>query len=923
MPRVLTCAISFCSAILLAQAAPTISVSGGMQVGTATIPLVFTWNSTLPIQGSGWTPGESVAISLQGPLNMPGVAATTLALGNVSAGSGGTFSASPAIPYDQGVIGAAARIPRPGLYALQATGTTSGAVTSAYRINLAPAAYTGAGGIDWSHERGTRPGVLPGAFAVYSPERSDPEWISVWDNRPVEIYATVSGAVSDPGEQRARISFEDDPLAHYAHDLNAFLDPDPGYRWTLGTSNYFLNPSESAEETGRIELEWETLNAGNTQTYGSGKIGVPVWANPTLGDRVYGVGRWVLDAGHPEIGDRTEIHPARLLATMRQRPALSNGVAASQVDIYVSGHGGGANMYPSGMDALLSQGGWGGGRMRDVLSATDQQTYFQPGPLSASQLPLVNLLLIAATGAALSNPIFPTAGPSAFPWGTLAPEEQPVNDMDYDFDVPLPAPPASASSVRVEVVTHAEHTTAVTEAITYPAANGALPTAAHVHLPYRGADNGIYARTLKFAWNTAAAPQHQFRVHLNSVTVKALPGEWHLWSDVSGQWTNLSSVAPALLQSTQGQTIATAGAQFDVYLKSSDSLRVLVQGYAAQCVDRLFGTLFGKTSYTAGIQLLTTCGPVNNTDLGGALLELPALPSSAGNYTATGDTFQVSISVEYVNTVQVPSECAGRGPLSPSISSGGVVGAGLSVPAVARVSPGGLISLFGQNFAPAGTSRSVSAADLQNGLVPANLACTCVAVNQHLAPVLFVSPAQINIQAPTFPGDDTAVVQAIANCGATGQQPTTAQSVPAQPAAPQFFFFTVNSSGGGPIAAEDALTGARIGAAGLLQGATFTPAKPGEYVALYATGLGATAPVFAPGMLANQAAPAASPVTVSVNGAPLAPGDILYAGAAPGYAGLYQINIRIPSDSPDGDLPISLTIGGATTPAGAFLTVHK
>jgi uncharacterized protein (TIGR03437 family) len=279
--------------------------------------------------------------------------------------------------------------------------------------------------------------------------------------------------------------------------------------------------------------------------------------------------------------------------------------------------------------------------------------------------------------------------------------------------------------------------------------------------------------------------------------------------------------------------------------------------------------------------------------------------------------------VDYLSGVQVSAECQGRGNLSPSIATGRVVGAGLGQPAVTQISPEGLISVFGQNFAPPGTSRGLTAGDVQNGALPENLACTCVAVNHRLAPMLFVSPTQINLQAPSGVRDGSFSVQVIANCGAPGQAMSASQTVPAQPVAPEFFFFQQNGNGANPVAATDAISGSLIGASGLLPGATFTPAKPGEFVALYATGLGLTDPPFAAGTLANQIAQTAFPVSVTLNGAPLAASDILYAGAAPGFAGLYQINIRIPPGTPNGNLPVSMTIGGVSTSAGAFITVAR
>jgi hypothetical protein len=160
----------------------TLSVFGGISVNGATQPCLFTWNSPLTVTGSGWGPGESVTILLHGPLNSPSVTPADLRLSAFTSDPLGTFSGSAILPYDNGVVGPAARIPRPGLYEVRASGATSGTVVAGDNINLCPATYTGDNSpIDWGHERGGRDGVLPGPFRQFSPERFDPEWPTVWD----------------------------------------------------------------------------------------------------------------------------------------------------------------------------------------------------------------------------------------------------------------------------------------------------------------------------------------------------------------------------------------------------------------------------------------------------------------------------------------------------------------------------------------------------------------------------------------------------------------------------------------------------------------------------------------------------------------------------------------------------------------------
>jgi uncharacterized protein (TIGR03437 family) len=147
-------------------------------------------------------------------------------------------------------------------------------------------------------------------------------------------------------------------------------------------------------------------------------------------------------------------------------------------------------------------------------------------------------------------------------------------------------------------------------------------------------------------------------------------------------------------------------------------------------------------------------------------------------------------------------------------------------------------------------------------------------------------------------------------------------SVAAQATAPEFFYFTSSSSGANPIAAVDAVSGGYVGAPGLISGATFTPAKPGGYLTLFATGFGATNPSFPPGALPSGAAPVTAPVSITFGGVTLDPSEILYVGVSQ-FAGLYQVNIRVPEGVADGNQPLVIMVGGVTSSANAFITVQK
>jgi uncharacterized protein (TIGR03437 family) len=101
------------------------------------------------------------------------------------------------------------------------------------------------------------------------------------------------------------------------------------------------------------------------------------------------------------------------------------------------------------------------------------------------------------------------------------------------------------------------------------------------------------------------------------------------------------------------------------------------------------------------------------------------------------------------------------------------------------------------------------------------------------------------------------------------------------------------------------------------------PARPGSIVTVYATGLGLTTPVFAPGELAASAASPTAAVEVMLGDTTVPADHVLYVGVTPGSAGLYQVNLRIPAATVDGEQSIRLRVGSVLSPAGPFILVRR
>ena len=179
-----------------------------------------------------------------------------------------------------------------------------------------------------------------------------------------------------------------------------------------------------------------------------------------------------------------------------------------------------------------------------------------------------------------------------------------------------------------------------------------------------------------------------------------------------------------------------------------------------------------------------------------------------------------------------------------------IAGAGLSTPPVTQISAGGIISIFGTNFTPAGVTHTLQASDITGGTtMPTNLAQTCVQIGGIPAPLSYVSSTQINAQTTAVASSGSAQVTVVANCGTVGQSSSQPFTVQLASSAPEFLYFKSSS-----VAAVQVSTGAYVGTPGLIAGASFAPAKPGDVLTIYGVGFGATNPNVAPGILATAAA---------------------------------------------------------------------
>lgn len=93
-----------------------------------------------------------------------------------------------------------------------------------------------------------------------------------------------------------------------------------------------------------------------------------------------------------------------------------------------------------------------------------------------------------------------------------------------------------------------------------------------------------------------------------------------------------------------------------------------------------------------------------------------------------------------------------------------------------------------------------------------------------------------------------------------------------------------------------------------------SPAKTGEMLTLYATGLGPTRPPLEPGAVfsTNPLQTVNSPIEVSLRGQAA---EVLYAGGYPGTTDGFQVNFRVPTGVAAGTTTLQLAAGFISSPA--------
>lgn len=386
-------------------------------------------------------------------------------------------------------------------------------------------------------------------------------------------------------------------------------------------------------------------------------------------------------------------------------------------------------------------------------------------------------------------------------------------------------------------------------------------------------------------------------VTLKGVSVSAKSGV--LVSAAAGNWGNSGSnggtaVLTAIQQTLTGNMTADSISSIAVSLTDSSTLTGTLSRVSVTLDSSSTWNVTGNSVLTSLTDAAGISG-VSIANIKGNGYTVTYNASLSANSYLGGKTYALSGG----GSLQ-PS--AGTTTTAPAVTQGGVVNAASNA---AGVAPATWISIYGTNLSS--TVATAARTDLVSGYLPTTLGGTSVTIDGKSAYMDYVSPTQIDVQAPA---DSNTGAVAVTVTDSSGSSSVTAMMQAILP---------------GLFTASNYVLAVRPSDSTIINGtgATYTgypsaaAANPGDILELYATGLGATVTSVDPGLefSGTYYTSIANP-TVTIGSAAA---DVMWSGLV--GAGLFQINLTVPASLAAGTYPVIVTQGGVSSPSTAVMNI--
>jgi uncharacterized protein (TIGR03437 family) len=329
-------------------------------------------------------------------------------------------------------------------------------------------------------------------------------------------------------------------------------------------------------------------------------------------------------------------------------------------------------------------------------------------------------------------------------------------------------------------------------------------------------------------------------------------------------------------------TVAAGTALFDINFRGFPAATTFTGLHIHDGPAGVAGPVTINTGLSAGNTVVTDSGN------GNIYRFVTVTPGTTG--LATLNSLVKDPSQQYVNLhTTVNPGGAIRSQLAVAAVKPSVIGVAANASTITHAAPGSILSIFGTNLAP-----STSGLGAFRGLksLPTALNGVSVTIAGFNAPFYFVSPLQINVQVPF---EVPAGTQPLVVTTAGGVSTTLNITVDA--VAPSLFIVDSSSNLGAVVKNSDFSLTTKA-----------NPAKVGDFVVIYSTGLGQSTPAASTGVLLVPPGTAfnnTATVTVTIGGQPA---TVIYSIASPAFVGLYQTAVMVPTGV-TGTVPVVLMVG--------------